>query len=118
MRINSLLFTYLLLYVTCIQAQALRTYAPENYGHRTPALFELTGSVRPHWSGQALVGVQDNDSSGPLVYLIDRQGRRDHFSFTFPDAATISIYDFSTSPDGTMALVGSASTADSRWDHT
>lgn len=113
MRITTL-FTCAVLYVTCGLAQSRRTYAPENYEHRTPALFDMTGSVMPHWSGSALIGVRDNQSSGPLIYLIDRQGRDDHFSFTLPDAATVNVYGLAMSPDGTVAIAGSAVSGDSR----
>ena len=73
MRINSLLIC-MLLQAICVQAQPVRNYAPETAeptARGIPAIFDMWGPLRPHWSGQALIGVQDNHSSGPLIYLID-----------------------------------------------
>src|SRR5271169_1493009 len=99
MRLVSLLLSALL-YVNCAHAQLTRMYAPEA-GERSArgiaAIFEMWCSLLPHWSGQALVGVQDNHSSGPLIFLIDKYGRRDQFSFTLPDAETIYVHGLAVS---------------------
>jgi hypothetical protein len=97
--------------------QSLRTYIPEsseNTARGVPALFETWGITLPHWSGQALIGAQDNPSNGPLIYTIDKDGRRNQFSFMIPDSGIIFINDFAIRSDGTVALVGGASTRDSR----
>ena len=76
MRINKLL-TFVLFQATFIQGQSVRTFAPdtvERSSHRVPAIFDMTGTLMPHWTGQTLIGVQDNNSNGPLIYLIDRNG--------------------------------------------
>ena len=69
----------------------------------------------PRWDGAQLVGYEHNDSAGPIVYTIDREGRRDEFLFTFEGAARIRIYKIAGSPDGEIAIVGSAYTNDSRF---
>jgi hypothetical protein len=116
MRFNNLLIGVLLL-AGSIPAQSVRTYAPETAeptARRIPAIFEMTGTLPPHWSGQALIGVEDNQSNGPLIYLIDRDGGRDHFSFAIPDAGIIYVHGLAMSPDGTVAIVGGAVSGDSR----
>ena len=113
MRVNRLLMC-VLMGMPCIQAQSPRMYVADKYEHRIPALFEMTGSVMPRWSGRALIGIQDNESSGPLIYTIDKDGRKDRFSFAIPDAGVIYMHGFAMSSDGTVALVGGASSGDSR----
>lgn len=61
-----------------------------------------------------MIGVQDNHSGGPLIYLIDRNGHRDRFSFTIPDAGIIYVHGFAMSSDGTVAIAGGAVSGDSR----
>jgi hypothetical protein len=46
--------------------------------------------------------------------LIDRDGRRDHFPFTIPDAGVINVHGLAISPDGTVAITGGAASGDSR----
>jgi hypothetical protein len=116
MRIDTL-FTCVLMPMTCVQAQSVRTYAPDaadRSSHRIPAIFEMTGTLLPHWTGQTLIGVQDNQSNGPLVYMIDREGRRDHFSFSIPDAGVIYVHGLAIGSDGTVAITGGALSGNSR----
>src|SRR6266852_3132308 len=116
MQVSRLLIC-VLLPATCVQAQPVRTYAPETAeptARGIPAMFETWGTLRPHWTGQALIGVQDNNTGGPLIYLIDKDGRRDHFSVTLPDAGLIHVHGLALRSDGTVAMVGAAVSGDSR----
>jgi hypothetical protein len=100
-----------------LQPQPLRTFTAESVdrsARRIPAIFDVTGTLPPHWSGQSLIGVQDNNTAGPLIYLIDREGRRDHFSFTISDAALINVHGLASLSDGTVAITGGAVSGDSR----
>jgi hypothetical protein len=69
----------------------------------------------PRWDGAQLIGYEHNESAGPIVYTIDRDGRRDEFLFTFEGAARITIFNVAGSPDGEIAIVGSAYTNDGRF---
>lgn len=100
-----------------LQAQSKQIYVPETSditAQSIAAFYQMHGTLKPHWSGAALIGVQDNQSSGPLIYLIGRNGRRDQFSFSTPDNATIYVHDLALSTDGTVAITGGASGTDSR----
>jgi hypothetical protein len=100
-----------------LQPQSLRTFTAESAdgsARRIPAIFDVTGTLPPHWSGQSLIGVQDNNTAGPEIYLVDREGWRDHFSFTISDAAVINVHGLATSSDGTVAITGGAVSGDSR----
>jgi hypothetical protein len=68
----------------------------------------------PRWDGAQLVGYEHDDSAGPIVYTIDRDGRRDEFLFTFEGFARIWIHNIAGSPDGEIAIVGSAYTNDNQ----
>lgn len=61
-----------------------------------------------------LVGYQGNNSSGPVVYTINTEGRRDETQFTLRDGVRITIFDIARAPDGEIAIVASALTADTR----
>jgi hypothetical protein len=101
-----------LVLVTVPRAQAQssrRTYAPESgerNARRVPAIFDMTGSILAHWSCQALIGVEHNNADGPLIYVIDKEGLRDHFTFTFDDVGLINVHGLANSPDGTVAVTG------------
>lgn len=68
----------------------------------------------PRWNGEILVGYENNHSSGPVIYTIDRVGRRDEALFVLQDGSQINITDIAASSDGEIAIVGSAFTADTR----
>jgi len=71
-------------------------------------------SKSPKWHGAQLVGYDKNHTSGPIIYTIDRDGRRVETLFTLQDGALINIYDVAPSKDGEIAIVASALTADKR----
>ena len=69
---------------------------------------------QPAWAGEGLLGFYANDSAGPVIFSIDREGRKDEFLFTLKDAAKIRIYSVARSQKGEVALAGSAYTTDLR----
>jgi len=68
----------------------------------------------PRWDGTTLVGVVSNRTRGPVLYWIDRDGRRDEALFTIEDASTIWVDDVAGSQDGYTVAVGAALTSDVR----
>jgi hypothetical protein len=47
----------------------------------------------PHWDGGFLVGYINNPSSGPVIFMIDRDGRREEILFTLKDEGWIDPKD-------------------------
>src|SRR5258708_2697968 len=68
----------------------------------------------PRWEGNGLIGYVQNHSSAPIIFTIDREGRREETLFTFPGAGLMHLTDISTSRAGEIALIGSAYTLDGR----
>jgi hypothetical protein len=98
----------------CLQAPG-----PERPGRRTfthdrdVQTYSVFQEV-PRWDGDLLVGITGNNSSGPVIYTIDREGRKEETLFTFADAGLIYVYEAAASSKGEIAVVGSAYTGDSR----
>jgi hypothetical protein len=86
----------------------------EHSARGIPASFDMTGPLPAHWSGSALIGVEDNHSSAPVIFLIDKDGRRDQFSFSLPDAETVYVHGLAMSSSGRVAIAGGAVSGDSR----
>jgi hypothetical protein len=61
-----------------------------------------------------LIGVEDNHSSAPVIFLIDKDGRRDQFSFSLPDAETIYVHGLATNSMGRVVIAGGAVSGDSK----
>lgn len=68
----------------------------------------------PHWENGLLINVDANHTSGPVVFTIDRDGRRDEFLFTLPDSGRIDIFGWALSQKGEVALGGAIYSKDSR----
>jgi hypothetical protein len=69
------------------------------------------------WSGGALLVVKDRFSGAPTFSAFDREGKLiSQFTFTIPEARVHIVFDhdFARGADGSLAIVGSAYTADSR----
>lgn len=114
MRANCLLLC-VALQIHCIGAESVRKYVAETFDHHVVrAIFDMTGTLPPHWAGRTLIGVQDNHSNGPLIYLIDKEGYRDQFSFAIRDAGIIYVHGLAVSSDRTVAIAGGAVSGDSR----
>jgi hypothetical protein len=66
------------------------------------------------WDGQALVGIEQNSSSEPVLYRIDREGRSERIRFSIPDAGHIFLEGVSAGPNNKVAVIGVAYAADGR----
>lgn len=58
------------------------------------------------WDGHALIGVEKNRTSAPIVWTLDGSSRKDETRFPIPDAAAVNISSFAGAPDGRIALAG------------
>lgn len=61
------------------------------------------------WSWNALVGVEENDSSVPILFVVNGEGHSERLQFRIPEAGHIWVYDLAAGPDGAIVLSGSAS---------
>lgn len=68
----------------------------------------------PRWDGGRLIGHIQSHSSGPVIFTMDREGRRDETLFTLKDGALINILDVAGSANGEIAIAASAFSADKR----
>lgn len=68
----------------------------------------------PRWKGSRLVGCDQCQSRGPILWTVDRQGRREEIVFEVPESGYISAWDIASGPDGALAVVGYAMSNDSR----
>lgn len=66
------------------------------------------------WEGDALTGIEQNGRREPILYRIDRQGRRERIPFAIPDASHIWIEEASSGPGGALGVVGVAYTSDGK----
>lgn len=103
-----------LLATACLSGQSIRLPVKRAFAHDRDLETSFRWLSRPKWNGAQLVGYDNNHSSGPIVYTIDRDGRRVETLFTLQDGALINIYDIAASKDGEIAIVASAFTADKR----
>jgi hypothetical protein len=79
--------------------------------------FTLDGDTFAVWSGGALLVVQGRFSRAPVFRTFDRNGNQvSQFTFAIQGAGLINIYDrsFARGWDGSLAIVGSAYSDDSR----
>jgi hypothetical protein len=70
--------------------------------------------VFPRCNAGRLVGYEGKSIDAPVVYTIDRDGRRDEFLFTIPDGKFLEITDVAIGRDGAIGVVGLAFTPDGR----
>lgn len=70
--------------------------------------------VRLRWSGRMFLSIEANESRSPVICTASTDGLIERTAFTVPDAAYIFVYDVTASRDGTIALVGTAISDDSR----
>jgi hypothetical protein len=76
-----------------------------------PARLPINGAT-PIWRGGALLGVEKSDAKAPVLYLVDRGGRREEFLFSIPESSWIGISGIALAEDGTIGLCGGATTAE------
>jgi hypothetical protein len=75
------------------------------------------GQVVPRWSGNALVGIDNNRSKTPLVYAIDREGRREAFDVDLPGGEMIDVFDAAGGYDGALAVSAYAGSEDGHGEY-
>jgi hypothetical protein len=105
----------LLLAALCLHGQVAGTAAKRTFTHDRDVETAFEWQDLPRWEGETLLGYIGNLSSGPVIYSMDRNGRRDETLFTLEDGARITIYDIAGSPGGEIALVGGALSGDIRY---
>ncbi|HKS66321.1 MAG TPA: hypothetical protein VJR26_03725 [Candidatus Acidoferrales bacterium] len=82
-----------------------------------PMPFTLARGAFAEWTGGDLVVTQDRFSASPTLTTFDSDGKEvSKFVFTIPGAGLINIYDNSVAlgKDGSLAIVGTAYSNDSR----
>lgn len=62
--------------------------------------------VPPIWAGGSLLGVEDSHTKAPVLYLVDRQGKRDEFLFSIPGSSLVGISGITLAQEGTIGLCG------------
>ena len=92
-------------------SQAGRRFALEDEKHEG---FTMSGHFLPHWSGGAILTVQDNPSDAPLIVRIGKNGERERIEFTIPGRHHITITGLAGAADGTLAVIGSVYSDDGR----
>jgi hypothetical protein len=111
-RLISALIVLVLQAASCLQGQGAEVRVRRTFGHDRDLETSFVWQNFPRWDGEKLVGYLGNLSSGPILYNIDRDGRRDETLFTLKDGAQINIFDIAGFSDDQIAIVGSALTAD------
>ena len=102
---------YLAIQLVCLGGQPIRKYAANDPGRgmsRVPAIFSMEGAILPEWHGDLLIGVESDTTAAPLIYAIDRSGRRDTFTLEIPSATRVNVHGYATAADGTIAVTGVA----------
>lgn len=82
---------------------------------RTKIPFDFQGKRLPKWSGGALVVADDKNPALSTIHTFGKDGYLlSSTPFAIPESSRVRIASFARSSDGTLAVVGSAYTADSR----
>ncbi len=68
----------------------------------------------PEWNGSLLVGCDPCQAREPILYMIDRQDRRDELVFELPGSGYIYVGGIGSGPDGALVVVGFGMSDDSR----
>jgi hypothetical protein len=68
----------------------------------------------PRWSGSRLVGCDQCQSAAPILWAVDRQGRREEIVLTVPGSSFVSAWSVASGSDGSVAVAGDAVSGDSR----
>ncbi len=113
-RVSSVLVGVVVLTAVCLYGQATSGRAKRTFTHDRDIETSSVWNNFPLWGGEILAGYENNFSNGPIIYTIDRSGKRDETLFTVQDAGRINIYSIAASLDGEIAIVGSALTNDNR----
>ena len=113
-RVPSALVVLALLVAVCAYGQVTPEKAKRTFTHDRDIETYSVWNNFPRWGGEIFAGYENNFSNGPIIYTIDRNGKRDETLFTFEDAGRINLYNIAVSRDGEIALVGSAYTNDGK----
>jgi hypothetical protein len=70
--------------------------------------FPVSGNMR--WTGNRLAGCE-YCGSNPLLWAVDRQGKRESVAFEIPGADHTYIYDVASGLDGSLTAVGASISA-------
>ncbi len=74
----------------------------------------LAGHI-PRWTSGRLVGCDECQSGAPVLWSVDRQGKREDVLLEVPGANYVSAWDVASGPDGALVVVGFAISGDSRF---
>jgi hypothetical protein len=99
---------FALLAAFCLYGQVSQKQAKRTFAHDRDVETAFQWQAPPRWEGEFLVGYINNGSSGPVIFTIDRNGRRQETLFTLKDAGWIDVIDAAVSQTGEIAAVGSA----------
>lgn len=69
-------------------------------------------SIFPTWASGLLVGYLKNESSGPIIFTVDREGRRTETLFTIPGSNYIELMNTTARETGELVILGHALTAE------
>jgi hypothetical protein len=108
------LVCFALLAAACLHGQVPEVKAKRTFTHGRDIATAYVWRHFPRWDGKLLVGYDNNSSRSPIIYTIDRDGRREETLFTLDGGAQIDIHDIAASADGEIAIVGDAVTSDRR----
>src|SRR5216683_3310535 len=67
------------------------------------------------WYGDRLVAYKYNLTAAPVIFTVDRDGRREEITFKIPDASRVWMQAVAGSSSGEIAVVGGAGTTDNRF---
>ena len=98
---------------SCLSFHAALAQSRASFVHERDIMTQF-GQVIPEWGGSALVGIDFNWTKTPMLYAVDREGRRDEVWLDLPRAETVYAHFATGGPDGAIAVVGQAESSDSR----
>jgi hypothetical protein len=106
-------FNLTLLCTLVLSGQSRESDPKRTFIHERDVQMYTVWHEPPRWDAQLLVGYDGNFSRGPVIFTLDRDGKRDDTLFTFDNAAGIRISTFGAvaSSSGELAVIGSAYTS-------
>src|SRR5579859_2658265 len=94
------LFGIAWLAASCLHGQVAPEQPKRTFTHERDVQTYSVFQEEPRWDGGFLVGVTGNHSNGPVIYTIDREGRKEETLFALKDAALIHVIDVAASSRG------------------
>jgi len=74
--------------------------------HDRDIMMPQTWRAIPVFGGGVLLGYEKNETAGPIIYTVDRDGRPDEMMFQIPDGQLIQIMNLAASAAGELAIIG------------